>query len=82
MTEQCHSVLHTPTRPSLDEQCTFTEGHFGPHSFDELFEDVEEAELEDTDIDEETWANRHWLLIVGVGLVGIGLLVRWWLRRR
>jgi len=44
--------------------------------------DIEEAELETPDIDEETWANRHWLLIVGVGLVGIGLIVRWWLRRK
>jgi hypothetical protein len=48
----------------------------------DLEQEYEEAALEDTDIDEETWADRHWLLIVGVGLVGIGLVIRWWLRRK
>lgn len=95
MTEQrCHSVLHTHTRPTLGERCKYDEGHLGPHSFDwkdgkwrwgavtDLEQDYEEAELETPGIDEETWTNRHWLLIVGVGLVGIGLLIRWWLRRK
>jgi len=48
----------------------------------DLEQEYEEAALEDTDIDEETWADRHWLLIVGVGLAGIGLVIRWWLRRK
>ena len=138
MSEQrCHSILHTHTRPTLDERCEYDEGHLGPHSFDwkdgkwdedavadlgdtvsdgrgnewpkcsrpdcglevirpgqvqcncewdeqmsDLEQNYEQAELETPDIDEETWTNRHWLLIVGVGLVGIGLLIRWWLRRK
>jgi len=30
---RCSTVRHTLTRPSLDEPCTFDEGHSSPHSF-------------------------------------------------
>lgn len=45
-------------------------------------EDFEEAELENPEEDEEKFIDRHWLLIVGLGLVGIGLLIRWMMRKR
>jgi hypothetical protein len=31
---KCPTVRHTLTRPSLDEECTFDEGHSSPHSFE------------------------------------------------
>lgn len=43
---------------------------------------VDEAELETPDSDEESLPNRHWLLITGIGIVAIGLILRWWLKRR
>lgn len=43
---------------------------------------VEQAELEDESSDVESYTNRHWLLIAGLGLVFVGLLVRWWVRKR
>jgi hypothetical protein len=56
-------------------------GYWDEDFVTELSQDYEDAVLESPEIEEEAWIDRHWLLIVGVGLVGIGLVVRWWLRR-
>lgn len=42
-----------------------------------FFPEQEQAEVESKDD-----SSPHWLLIVGVGLVVVGLLVRWYLRRK
>jgi hypothetical protein len=31
---RCDTVLHTHTRPTLDQPCELPEGHAGPHSFE------------------------------------------------
>lgn len=47
------------------------------------FKDWEDAEIEnDSKIDEESYPRYNWLLITGVGVVVLGLLIRWWVRRR
>lgn len=33
--ERCPWVSHTPTRPTLDQQCTHDKGHSGPHRYEE-----------------------------------------------
>lgn len=46
-------------------------------------DEIEDAEIEtEEDIDDPKWADRHWLLIVGCGLVVLGLLFRWMVKKR
>lgn len=45
-------------------------------------DEVENAEIEQPEDDESKFIDSHWLLILGLGLVGIGLLIRWWVKRR
>ena len=46
-------------------------------------DEVEDAVVETKeDIDDPKWADRHWLLIVGLGVVVLGLLIRWLVKRR
>ena len=42
----------------------------------------EQAELETSASEKEQYKTPHWLLITGVGLVIVGILIRWWVRRR
>ena len=47
-----------------------------------FFPAEEQAELEYPISDGESYKTPHWLLITGLGLVIVGVLVRWWLRGR
>jgi len=44
-----------------------------------MSDDVEEAVLETEDNDEES-SSPNWLLIIGLGLVAMGFIWRWWRR--
>ena len=46
-------------------------------------DEIVDAEIEvEEDVDDPKWADRHWLLIVGLGLVVLGLLFRWLVKKR
>lgn len=77
----CPFVLHTMTRPSLDQRCTFHPGHVGGHSF-EIGEVIDaEIEQEHFNPDVDLWKGS-WLLWAGLGIIGLGLLLRFLWRRR
>lgn len=57
-------------------------GKRGSLAGQDLGEAYESASLEEPDSEEESLPNRHWLLITGIGIVAIGLILRWLLKRR
>jgi hypothetical protein len=47
-----------------------------------FFPAEEQAKVEKQPSEDESYKTPHWLLLTGVGLVVVGLIVRWLVRRR
>lgn len=45
-------------------------------------DEVEDAEIEHPEEDESKFIDRNWMLILGLGVVVLGLLIRWLVKRR
>ena len=63
-------------KPEAEQFPVYQAGH------QTFFPAEEQAEVEDQSSDEESYKTPHWLLLTGVGLVIVGLLIRWLVRRR